>query len=145
LLVPAGDTKALAAAIRRLVNDAGERRRLGSAARATFTDRFTIQSCAERVAAHQSRLRRVRDVPYGEITLERPVSLDLPDDERCRLVLTTSEGAVVCVRVDGASVVHRIPAPGRRIPVPPGTSAVVLELRRGDAVLIGVTARSEVP
>ena len=49
LLVPAGDTEALAAAIRRVVDDPAFARSLGEAARATIAARFTIERMVERL------------------------------------------------------------------------------------------------
>ena len=49
LLIPAGDTQALADAIRRLVEDPQFARRLGAAARATIAARFTTERMVERI------------------------------------------------------------------------------------------------
>ena len=49
LLVPAGDTQALARAIRRLVDDPAFARRLGAAARATIAARFGTEPMLERI------------------------------------------------------------------------------------------------
>jgi glycosyltransferase involved in cell wall biosynthesis len=49
LLVPAGDTQALAAAIRRLVGDPAFAGRLGAAARATIAARFTTEGMLGRI------------------------------------------------------------------------------------------------
>jgi glycosyltransferase involved in cell wall biosynthesis len=48
LLIPAGDEAALAAAIRRLLGDPQERRRLGAGARARALAEFTAEAMAER-------------------------------------------------------------------------------------------------
>lgn len=50
LLVPALDTDALASAIERLARSRDERRTLGTAARATFNEHFTIDRCGEQFA-----------------------------------------------------------------------------------------------
>jgi glycosyltransferase involved in cell wall biosynthesis len=57
-LVPPGDPKALAAEIRRLVEEPGRRRELGAAARATVRAAFTWRACGEAtVAAYEEALR----------------------------------------------------------------------------------------
>jgi glycosyltransferase involved in cell wall biosynthesis len=49
LLIPPGDTTALAAAIARLMSDAPLRRRLGAAARATVAERFSLDTAIRRL------------------------------------------------------------------------------------------------
>jgi len=56
LLVPAGDVGALAAALRRLVQDPALRERLGRAARRTIEAQFTL---SRRVAAEEAIYDRV--------------------------------------------------------------------------------------
>jgi glycosyltransferase involved in cell wall biosynthesis len=56
LLVPAGDIRALAAALRRVVTDAGLRRHLGRGARQTFADRFSAQAFNEALGRTYARL-----------------------------------------------------------------------------------------
>jgi glycosyltransferase involved in cell wall biosynthesis len=51
ILVPPGDSNRLADAIARLIDDANQRRRLGTAGREIFRDRFDIRVAAERVLA----------------------------------------------------------------------------------------------
>ena len=51
ILVPPGDADRIADAIARLIDDAGERRRLGAAGREIFDARFDIRVAAERVLA----------------------------------------------------------------------------------------------
>ena len=50
LLVPEGDPGHLAAAVASLLEDAPRARRMGAAARARYLDRFTLETCMERVA-----------------------------------------------------------------------------------------------
>jgi glycosyltransferase involved in cell wall biosynthesis len=61
LLVPAGDPGALAASLRRLHDDPGARRRIGAAARAAATDRWSWDHEVERVMAVLGRLRTGSD------------------------------------------------------------------------------------
>ena len=49
LLIPAGDTQALAAAMRRLIDDPDFARKLGGAARATIAARYTTEPMLERL------------------------------------------------------------------------------------------------
>jgi glycosyltransferase involved in cell wall biosynthesis len=51
LLVPAGDTPALAGALHRLIQDEALRQRLGERARARFAADFSIEACIERLTA----------------------------------------------------------------------------------------------
>jgi len=52
LLVAPGDAEALAAALARVLDDAGLRARLGAAGRARVLERFTWRQCAEATVAH---------------------------------------------------------------------------------------------
>ena len=62
LLVPVGDAGALAAALARVVADAGLRHRLGAAGRARAAERFDVRDYAPRLAALYERvLARRRD------------------------------------------------------------------------------------
>jgi glycosyltransferase involved in cell wall biosynthesis len=60
LLVPPGDTLALARALRELVHDPERRHRLGCNARARFLQDFTIEQCAERTGACFDEIIRQR-------------------------------------------------------------------------------------
>ena len=57
VFVPVGDADALAAALARLVDAPDECRRLGATARATYLERFSIDSYMLRVAAIYASLR----------------------------------------------------------------------------------------
>lgn len=58
ILVPPGDARALAAALDRLAEDAGLRRRLGSAGRRRYEELFTVQAFAARtLAVYQATIR----------------------------------------------------------------------------------------
>ena len=58
LLVPPGDPEALAAELRKLLDDAEWRRELGDGARATVERSFTWTACGEAtVAAYEEALR----------------------------------------------------------------------------------------
>ena len=61
ILVPPGDSQALATAIRRLVGDAGLRRRLGSAARRTLIAKFTADRMARGIDEVYAELGAVAD------------------------------------------------------------------------------------
>jgi glycosyltransferase involved in cell wall biosynthesis len=50
LLVPAGDAERLASAVRRLLDDARLRRRLGGAARRAVVERFDVETNVRRLA-----------------------------------------------------------------------------------------------
>jgi glycosyltransferase involved in cell wall biosynthesis len=63
LLVPPGDTLALARALRELVHDPERRYRLGCNARARFLQDFTIEQCAERTGAFFDEIIRQRKAP----------------------------------------------------------------------------------
>ena len=52
VLVPAGDPTALRAQVRRLLDDPGERRRLGSAARAAVEAAYDLNGYCRRIAGH---------------------------------------------------------------------------------------------
>lgn len=52
VLVPPGDPAALRAAVRRLLDDAGERRKLGLAARAAVESRYDLNAYCDRLAGH---------------------------------------------------------------------------------------------
>lgn len=56
LLTPADDAAALAAAVKRLIDDAAFAQRLGGAARERFLDRFTVDRMAQDTAALYQRL-----------------------------------------------------------------------------------------
>ncbi len=55
LLVEAGDERALALAIRQLINNPDERKRFGQAARSTVQERFVIEENVSRVEQHLQR------------------------------------------------------------------------------------------
>ncbi len=55
LLVEAGDERALALAIRQLINNPDERKRFGQAARSTVQERFVIEENVRRVEQHLER------------------------------------------------------------------------------------------
>ena len=64
LVVPAGDASALAAVLARLAADAGERERLGAAARRRYEEHFTLERFQQRMAALYGELLGVRlDAP----------------------------------------------------------------------------------
>jgi glycosyltransferase involved in cell wall biosynthesis len=67
LLVPARDPGALAAAIERLVCDAGERQRLGAAARRKALKEFDEQRCIDLVLATYARLLARARIPAPEL------------------------------------------------------------------------------
>jgi len=58
--VPPGDVAAMRNAIRRLMKDRSERRRLGAAAREAVLENYTVEAYAERLAGHIAAVRRPR-------------------------------------------------------------------------------------
>ncbi|MEO7742488.1 MAG: glycosyltransferase family 4 protein [Usitatibacter sp.] len=71
LLIPAGDIRALAAALRRLIEDPAFARRLGSAARATIAARFTTERMLERLEQVYRSLGVTAEADSGADKLNR--------------------------------------------------------------------------
>ena len=61
LLVPAGNVEALSGALRRLIEDASERRRMGVMARLTYEERFGFERMLEKTVALYDAVARIRD------------------------------------------------------------------------------------
>jgi glycosyltransferase involved in cell wall biosynthesis len=66
LLVEAGDERALALAIRQLINDSEKRERFGQAARSTVQERFVIVENASRVEQHLHRALNSEILRYAQ-------------------------------------------------------------------------------
>jgi len=69
LSCPAGDADALAAAIRRGLDDAALRERIGAAGRQRVVERWSWRHCAELTVA---QYREVLDMPHNRKKLENP-------------------------------------------------------------------------
>ena len=82
LLIPAGDTQALAAAIRRLVDDPSFARKLGAAARATIAARFTTETMLERLGEVYEALGvKTGDAPNRGQTLFPDAAASCPTEK----------------------------------------------------------------
>ncbi len=77
LLITAGDTRALAAAIRRLIDDPAFAARLGAAARATIAERFTIEPMVERLEQVYSALGVRGQTHFPGVAVNHPAVLVL--------------------------------------------------------------------
>jgi glycosyltransferase involved in cell wall biosynthesis len=61
LLVPAGNAEALSGALRKLIGDAAERKRMGHAARLTYEGRFGFERMLQKTVALYDAVARVRE------------------------------------------------------------------------------------